>query len=557
MQKRSLLGMLTPSSNTVLEPVTAAILAGVPDVTAHFGRFRVTEISMNQRALGQFQNEPILQAAELLAEAKVGVISWNGTSSGWLGFDADEKLCQAIQERTGIPANTSVLALNEIFKLTGVTRFGLVTPYLDEIQEKIIANYGRAGFTCVGERHLKDRGNFSFSEYTEEKIKQLIREVAASKPQAITVFCTNMRGAPGGRRDGGGNRHPGLRHGRHLDLEVDENGRRRSQADQGLGGACSPTSADVSGKEAAMESFDLVIRNGTVATAADVVACDIGVRDGRIVALGESLARGRDELDARGRLVLPGGIDSHCHFDQPTGDASVMADDFRSGTLSAACGGTTTVIPFACQARGQSLRAAVEDYHKRAAGKAAIDYAFHLIVTDPTEQVLGQELPALIADGYTSFKIYMTYDALKLSDRQMLDVLDLARRHGAMAMVHAENSDCIAWLTERLELQGKTGPYFHAESRPQAVERGGHPPGDRSRRTGRDPRPHRSCLGARRDRADSLGAEPRAASLRRNLPALPAADGPPISTFRVSKARSASAARRRARRKTRRRCGKP
>ena len=196
MNKRVLLGMLTPSSNTVLEPVTGAILAGVPDVTAHFGRFRVTEISMSERALGQFDDQPFMEAAELLADAKVDVISWNGTSSGWLGFDADEKLCDEIRKRTGIPANTSVLALNEIFEITGVNRFGLVTPYLDEIQEKIIANYGKSGFECVGEQHLRDRGNFSFSEYTEERIAGMIREVAKAKPDAITVFCTNMRGAP-------------------------------------------------------------------------------------------------------------------------------------------------------------------------------------------------------------------------------------------------------------------------------------------------------------------------------------------------------------------------
>ena len=187
--------MLTPSSNTVLEPVTSAILAGVPDVTAHFGRFRVTEISMNSCALNQFENEPILAASGLLADAKVNVISWNGTSSGWLGFDADVKLCEEIKAHTGIPANTSVLALNEIFEITGVKRFGLVTPYLDEIQEKIVANYANSGFECVAEQHLNDRGNFSFSEYSEERIAELIRTVAKAKPQAISVFCTNMRGA--------------------------------------------------------------------------------------------------------------------------------------------------------------------------------------------------------------------------------------------------------------------------------------------------------------------------------------------------------------------------
>jgi dihydropyrimidinase len=218
-------------------------------------------------------------------------------------------------------------------------------------------------------------------------------------------------------------------------------------------------------------TYDLVIRNGRIATASDEFSADIGVKDGQIVALGQHLAAGAQEIDAASKLVLPGGIDAHCHFDQPTGDASVMADDFASGTVSAAFGGTTTVIPFACQVKGQSLRAAVQDYHARAAGKPVIDYAFHLIVTDPTDQVLGQELPALIRDGYTSFKIYTTYDALKLDDRQILDVLALARREGALTMVHAENSDAIAWLTEKLELAGHTAPKFHADARPSIAER--------------------------------------------------------------------------------------
>ena len=126
-------------------------------------------------------------------------------------------------------------------------------------------------------------------------------------------------------------------------------------------------------------------------------------------------------------------------------DGSRMADDFRSGTAAAACDGTTTVLPFACQMKGGSLGEAIDDYHRRAEGKALIDYAFHLIIGDPTEQVMGQELPALIRDGYTSFKIYMTYDDLKLSDREMLAVFALARREGALTMVHAENADCIGW----------------------------------------------------------------------------------------------------------------
>jgi dihydropyrimidinase len=220
-----------------------------------------------------------------------------------------------------------------------------------------------------------------------------------------------------------------------------------------------------------MQDFDVVIRNGTVATASDTMQCDVGITGGKIVALGRNLARGKTDIDASGKLVLPGGIDSHCHLDQPMPDGLEMADDFRSGTISAACGGTTTVIPFAAQAKGQSLRAAVEDYRRRADGKAVIDYAFHMIVSDPTEKVLTEELPQLIREGYTSFKIYMTYDDLKLNDRQILDVLAVARREGAMVMVHAENADCIAWLTEQLEAAGLTAPKYHAASRPMLVER--------------------------------------------------------------------------------------
>ncbi len=221
----------------------------------------------------------------------------------------------------------------------------------------------------------------------------------------------------------------------------------------------------------AAAEFELVVRNAEIATAADRFRADIGIDGGRIVALAQRLGAATREIDAAGRLVTPGGVDGHCHLDQPMGDGSVMADDFRSGTLSAACGGTTTVIPFACQIKGQSLRAAVDDYHRRADGKALIDYGFHLIVTDPTPAVLQEELPQLIAEGYSSFKLYMTYDDLKLNDRQIIDTLALARRERAMTMIHAENADCIAWLTERLLEAGVTAPIGHALSRPMAVER--------------------------------------------------------------------------------------
>ena len=219
-----------------------------------------------------------------------------------------------------------------------------------------------------------------------------------------------------------------------------------------------------------MSEFDLVIRNGTVATAADTTACDVGVKDGIITTLGNGLAAGMREIDASGRLVLPGGIDSHCHIEQRSSAGIVCADDFYSATVSAAFGGTTTVIPFAAQHRGQSLRQVVEEYHEAAGPKAVIDYAFHLIISDPTEQVMGQELPSLIRDGYTSFKVYMTYDLLALDDRQMLDILAVARREGALVMVHAENHEMIKWLTTRLLDRGLDAPRYHAVSHARLAE---------------------------------------------------------------------------------------
>lgn len=196
MTKRILLGMLTPSSNTALEPITSAMVQDVPDVSAHFSRFRVTEISLSDRALQQFDLQPILDAAKLLADAKVDVIAWNGTAAGWLGFEADVELCRQIQATTGIPATTSILALNEIFETTGVKTFGLVTPYRQDVQQRIIKNYQQQGFECVAERHLDLQVNFSFSEVSPSDIADMIRDVAATSPQAITTFCTNLRAAP-------------------------------------------------------------------------------------------------------------------------------------------------------------------------------------------------------------------------------------------------------------------------------------------------------------------------------------------------------------------------
>jgi maleate isomerase len=194
MSRAVRLGMLTPSSNTVLEPMTSAMLAGLPEVSAHFARFRVTEIALSDQALGQFDDAPILEAARLLADARVDAITWNGTSAGWLGFERDRALCAAITAATGIPSTSSELGLAALMRRRGVARCGLVTPYLDEVQAKIVANFAREGFDCVAERHLRERVNFAFAKFDERTIAGLIREVAVAKPQAIVVLCTNMRG---------------------------------------------------------------------------------------------------------------------------------------------------------------------------------------------------------------------------------------------------------------------------------------------------------------------------------------------------------------------------
>jgi maleate isomerase len=195
MSHRVRLGMLTPSSNTVLEPTTAAMLAGLPDVSAHFGRFKVTEIALSDAALQQFDDSEILRAADLLAHAKVDVIAWNGTSASWLGFDRDEQLCGRITAATDIEAATTTLAFREIFERTQVRRIGLVTPYRDDVQAKIVANWGASGFACTAERHLGITDNFAFTEVSEGEIESMIRDVVREGCEVVAIVCTNMRGA--------------------------------------------------------------------------------------------------------------------------------------------------------------------------------------------------------------------------------------------------------------------------------------------------------------------------------------------------------------------------
>jgi maleate isomerase len=187
--------MLTPSSNTVLEPVTYAMLRDLPDITAHFARFTVKEIALSATALSQFDQHPVLAAAAHLAHAKCDVIAWNGTSASWLGFEHDETLVRRIEEEAGVSAVTCVLGYRDLFRRLNATRIGLVTPYTSDVQAKIADTWGKNGFVCVGERHSGLSDNFSFCNVTEPQIEDMIRDVATKNCDAIAILCTNMRGA--------------------------------------------------------------------------------------------------------------------------------------------------------------------------------------------------------------------------------------------------------------------------------------------------------------------------------------------------------------------------
>jgi dihydropyrimidinase len=211
-------------------------------------------------------------------------------------------------------------------------------------------------------------------------------------------------------------------------------------------------------------AYDLIIRGGRVGTATDVFEADVAISGETIAAVGRGLGLARREIDARGRLVLPGGVDSHCHIEQLSAAGIMNADTFESATTSAAFGGTTTVISFAAQHVGMQLAQVLEDYHALARKGAAIDYAFHMIIADPTKDTLERDLPALIKQGHGSIKIFMTYDRLKIDDEPLLDILVAAREGGAMLCAHAENHGIISWMVKRLLARGYTDPRYHAIS---------------------------------------------------------------------------------------------
>ena len=218
------------------------------------------------------------------------------------------------------------------------------------------------------------------------------------------------------------------------------------------------------------EAYDLVIRGGTVATASDTMEADVAVRDGTIVAIGWGLAKGAREIDAGGRLVLPGGVDPHCHVEQLSANGLLNADTWQSATTAAAFGGTTSLIAFAAQHRGMSLKQVAEEYHGLAKRGAVIDYSFHLAIANPTKETLEVDVPALVASGHSSLKVFMTYDRLKVDDEELLDVLWAARKSGAFVCVHAENNGLISWMGKKLLERGFTHPKYHAPSHPRAAE---------------------------------------------------------------------------------------
>ncbi|MBP1851993.1 dihydropyrimidinase [Rhizobium halophytocola] len=218
-----------------------------------------------------------------------------------------------------------------------------------------------------------------------------------------------------------------------------------------------------------MTHFETVIHGGTVVTAGESFKGDIGISDGRIAAVADTLAGGDRRIDAGGRLVLPGGIEAHCHIAQESSSGVMTADDYYSGSVSAAFGGNSTFVPFAAQHRGQSIASVIETYDGRAAPNSVLDYSYHLIISDPTAEVLA-ELPGVFARGITSFKVFMTYDLMNIGDAGMLDILTIAKAHGALTMVHAENNEMVKWMNRRLAAAGLTAPKYHAPSRPELAE---------------------------------------------------------------------------------------
>jgi len=218
-----------------------------------------------------------------------------------------------------------------------------------------------------------------------------------------------------------------------------------------------------------MDGFDLVVRGGTVVKSSEVLHCDVGVTGGRIAAIGTGL-RGTREIDAAGLLVLPGGVDTHCHIEQLQKGGGADEEGWVTGSVACLAGGTTSVVTFSTQFKGGGILEPLAEYRRRA-GHAMVDHGFHQIITDASDAVIWDEIPKVVAEGVRSLKVFLTYDALALDDRAYLRVLAAARRAGALVTVHCENYEAIGWMTEALLAAGHIAPKYHAWSRPRMIER--------------------------------------------------------------------------------------
>lgn len=214
-----------------------------------------------------------------------------------------------------------------------------------------------------------------------------------------------------------------------------------------------------------------IIKNGTIVTAADTYNADILIENEKVKTISNQISDDEAEIvDARGCYVFPGGVDPHTHMEMPFG-GTVTKDDFETGTMAAAHGGTTTLIDFCLTDKGKPLKSAIQKWHDKSKDKAVVDYSFHLMISELNEEVL-KELPAIIEeDGITSFKVFMAYkNVFQADDETLFRTLITAREHGALVMVHAENGDVIDYLTKKALEEGKTDPIYHALTRPPEVE---------------------------------------------------------------------------------------
>jgi len=216
-----------------------------------------------------------------------------------------------------------------------------------------------------------------------------------------------------------------------------------------------------------MSTYDLVIKNGKIVTSGDSYVADIGVKDGKIIEIATSIDC-ENVYDAQGKYLIPGGIDVHTRLDMPFG-GTYSSDDFLTGTKAAAIGGTTTVVDYAIQPKDKSLKDAISIWSEKAEGKAVIDYGFHLAVTRLDDEA-RKDLPELLRSGFSSFKVFMVYDGMRLTDKELIEILQIAKDNDGLVCVHAENYDSINYSVAKLLADGKTDPVYHAVSRPQKCE---------------------------------------------------------------------------------------